>query len=290
MRPSYVAVMAIGAIVLSTASVSTPAFANPSVVPSIRDANVRANAAGWTYLAFADKGETPLQNTSRVTVAGRRDRTGNCGIDQRVTLRPGQTAVEGREIAVNPTTCQMIFEVGTPSPNEITQSGLQSRSGGGQSNFGSGQSISGSADRGTLPALRAAATVHSAGYWQTWYRDPVYITVNSVLDETDWNWNGASVLPPVYGNYSLSWFTPSGWQLISNNWTNIYNSSYSESYSYVLYHNPGFCLGNYTDANYEPNLVAGEANGTLFGYTFSVLSGYCTYLLSFQYKIVRTLN
>jgi len=180
----------------------------------------------------------------------------------------------------------MIFEVGTPSPNEATQPNLKTTSGSGASQSGTGivPSLSKAPSKAHI-----ALTVHSSGYWQTWYRDPIYLTVNSVLMEPTGTGTELSYRLCT-AHYALSWYSPSGWYLVSNNWTNIWNSRYSESYSYTDYENDVFCLRKYTNANYEPNLVAGMANGNLFGYTFSVLSGYCTNLLSFHYKIVRTLN
>lgn len=284
MRPSHVATVALGTVTLAAGSVSAAQIRPP--LSSAHNGAVRSNATGWIQLTFADKGETPLQNPHIVTVTGRRDKNGNCGVEQRVTLQPGQRAVEAREVAVNTGLCEMRFEVGTPSLNEISHPSLISES-------REAQYSTRSAPNGIVPFAqpgRPAFTEESAGYMMSWYHDPINYQVNYVKDNTVWHWNGSSVLPPVYNSENLWWLTLTGWYLASHNWFGTYNSSYSESYTYADFQNGSFCSPYYTDTNYEPNLVAGYANGTLYGYVFSVLSGYCTELLSFQYQLVRTFN
>ena len=132
--------------------------------------------------------------------------------------------------------------------------------------------------------------VHSAGYMKSWYQDPVGLVVNSVQNGTDWHWTGGCVIAPVYGSYRYTWFSPSGWSLQGNNWTNVYSCAMSTSSSYVHFHNGIFCLFQSTDTYYNRNTVNGLANGTLAGSIHAVKSGGCIGLLSFHYTLRRTLN
>ena len=138
-------------------------------------------------------------------------------------------------------------------------------------------------------SITPATTYHSAGYYKSYFEDPVGLDVNSVRNGTDWYWNYICVSNP-YGSYAYGWYSPSGWRLRDNNWSNTYNCDRTHVTSYVHYSNGVFCATIDTHTYYNRNHVYGWYDGWLLGAVTWQKSGGCTYLLSFHAFLRRTLN
>ncbi|GAB3898007.1 hypothetical protein GCM10029964_081790 [Kibdelosporangium lantanae] len=148
------------------------------------------------------------------------------------------------------------------------------------------------AEVGTGTDAAILATTRSAGYYKSYYEDPVQLDVNSVTNSTTWSWNGSSVLssPGPVGGYHYGWFKGSGWSLKENNWQNTYTSYQTTSSSYVHYRNGTFCATIDTHTYYDRNNVHGRKDGWLLGNVNARKKGGCTSLLSFHTKLKRTKN
>jgi hypothetical protein len=213
-------------------------------------------------------------------------------------LRPGQEAVEVREVALNPSTCQARVERGVPTGNAAASqppaSDWTSRSGGQKSTFKGEQSAKGSED--VVSAAARRPVTRSKGFHRSFWKDPVNIVVNRVGNTTRWRWNRIRVVGPVYGYYNYGWFAASGWRKKSSDFNNYYTSYQTTASSRVHYRNGIFCevitgtFGSPTHAYYNRNKVHGRFNGNLVGEWNSYLRGGCRGLLRFDHVLKRTRN
>lgn len=245
-----------------------------------------AAAADTSSTAWVTYGAVPAGGTVQ-TVQGVSDGAGGCAFNLSASLAPGATSTRVDEVAFNASSCQsqVALTSGASSAAETAEpSNTDATS--------SGDVVSPASSGLPQPAdvIVAAAAIHSAGYMKSWYQDPVGLVVNSVRNGTDWYWDRTCVRPPVFGSYRYTWFSPSGWSLQANNWSNFYSCAQSTSSSYAHFHNGIFCAFIATDTYYNRNTVHGQANGTLAGSINAVKSGGCIGLLSFHYSLRRTLN
>ncbi|HSR22675.1 MAG TPA: hypothetical protein VLW53_03925, partial [Candidatus Eisenbacteria bacterium] len=213
------------------------------------------------------------------TVTGTSDGAGGCTFTLTTSLAPGSTVKRVDELSYSASTCtsKLAYTSGTYAAADTADASNVSNSG-----------LVASTLSGTAPAVTAATTIHSAGYLNSWFRDPAYITVNSVRNSTDWHWNGSCTVSPVYGSYHYTWFA--GWVKKSSNWNNYYTCYQSTSSSYVHYHDGAFCAFTDTEVYYNRNTVHGRYNGYLVGNVSWYKSGHCSGLLSFHDYLKRTLN
>jgi hypothetical protein len=207
-----------------------------------------------------------------------------------LTLGPRDPhAIEQREVAVEPDTCQALVQTGTPPAWSLKQgpppgSGLAG--GGFTSPFAPDSRAPGSGSVAT-----ASATHHASGYLRSWWEDPVGIDVNVVRNSTDWHYNGSCVVAPVSGRYAYAWYSPSGWSLKGNNWRNYYTCYHSISGSYAHFHNGTFCAFFDVDTYYDRSTVGGHYNGVLAGSWNSYNTGaVCKSLLSFHRTLAYYFN
>jgi hypothetical protein len=246
-----------------------------ALAASLVTTSASTTTSGWVTFGPAPPGATAQ------TIAGTSDGQGGCSFVFSALLSPGQTMQRADEIAYNASTCQVqvAFTNGASAPPEPAFP-----SGGSGADSGSVDSqLSGSA-----PA--AASSIHSAGYYKSWFEDPIGLVVNSVKNGTDWHWNRKCVVPPVSGSFNYWWRSGTGWLLLQNNWQNVYTCAESTSSSYAHFYNPSFCNNTPTDVVYNRNTVHGEANGDLVGTAHVSKFGICSPLLSFHAVLKRTLN
>jgi hypothetical protein len=268
----------------SMARVAIGALAGAALVAAVPAGQAFAanQPANWVSYGTVPAGATVQ------TVQGRSDGHGACTFNLSSSLAPGQVSARVDDVAFSSTTCQSRVALtsgaaSAPEPAERSDA----------SSTGSGLVASPLAGSRVAPRTRPAAallTRHSAGFMKSWFQDPIGLTVNSVQNSTDWNWNGGCVTAPVFGSYNYYWFSPSGWVLRENNWNNSYNCSLSTSSSYVHYHNGIFCAFISTESYYNRNTVNGRFDGWLLGSFSWTLSGGCIGLLSFHDSLRRTLN
>lgn len=207
-----------------------------------------------------------------------------------LTIQPGgPQAIEQREVAIQPDTCQALVQTGTPpawSLNQGPPPGSGLASGGFISPFAPDARAPGS---GSIAS--ASATHHASGYLRSWWEDPIGIDVNVVRNSTDWHYNGRCVVAPVSGRYAYSWYSPSGWSLKGNNWQNYYSCYHSISGSYAHFHNGSFCAFFDVDTYYNRSTVGGHYNGVLAGTWNSYNTGaVCKSLLSFHRTLAYYFN
>ncbi|HXO38090.1 MAG TPA: hypothetical protein VN872_05610 [Candidatus Acidoferrum sp.] len=213
-----------------------------------------------------------------------------------LALAPGQKSVEARRVsdiamdAAN-NTCNAQFEVGEPQTVASLSDAERANLANTTVNSSSGVPAQTGSTLTAQPDL-ALATIQSAGFLKTWWIDPISITVNSVQNSTTWRWSGAGhCVTGILGGQTLTWFSPSGWSLVSDSWQNTFNCSATTSASTVLYRNGIFCAFFTTWASYNPNKVQGLQNGTLFGtWNDSVFGTVCVNLLRFRMQLTRTQN
>jgi hypothetical protein len=222
-----------------------------------------------------------------------------------LALLPGEKAIEARrvsEINVNRSnnSCDALFEVGEPLAEALALPSEASTSTSSISNvpIETGDPASGGGASPIQPgaglqvAPPAQAVVQSAGFLKTWWIDPINITVNSVQNSTTWRWSGTGrCVTGILGGQNLTWFTPSGWFLLSDSWNNTFNCTQTTSASTVAYDNPVFCALISTFATYNPNRANGLQNGVLLGSWNDIVFGsVCVNLLRFRMQLQRTQN
>jgi hypothetical protein len=264
-------------------------------VPDVYEGLVEVTESGWIEFKLGQ--EYALENPTAYTMQGESAPDGSCVFSGELVLAPGSRAVEERETAINPSTCQMRLERGTPPADAIAGEADGATSPQGTAKDGEGQSSPESATGGSGGEVSiAAAARRSAGFHRTWWEDPANFDVNSVRNSTDWHWNGSDVVGPVYGGYRYWWLTESGWELRGNDWNNFYTSYQTTSSSYAHFRNGYFCTAAYgqyqppTHTYYDRNAVHGRYNGDLVGTWRSWTDGGCESFLHRRNQLVRTLN
>jgi hypothetical protein len=226
-------------------------------------------------------GKAPVGSTIE-KVRGTKDEAGHCQFKFPMTLAPGEQGMRGDQVRIDPENCLTEIAVtrgkaATPSVPPAESSVSMNR---------------GERPRGTGGELgnNATAFIQSRGYLRTFWEDPIFIDLNGVKNEVDWFWNNTGCLVPNLGGRTYDWFTPSGWNLLAENWQNVFNCSLQSSSSFAHFRNGIFCLGADSDTVYDRNTVRGSWDGFLYGESFTVFSGPCTVLASFHYDFQRTLN
>jgi hypothetical protein len=215
-----------------------------------------------------------------------------------LSLPPGQAAIEARRVSditvdTAHNACNAQFEVGQPDDSgTLTSAELANQANTTINSLSGVPALTSDAASQSNLASPLAPVVQSAGYLKTWWIDPINITVNSVQNSTTWHWSGAGhCVTGIVGGQFLTWFSPSGWVLLSDSWQNTYNCSATTSASTVLYKNGIFCAFFSTYASYAPNKVNGLQNGTLLGtWNDSVFGSVCVNLLRFRIQLRRTQN
>jgi hypothetical protein len=254
--------------------------------------------------------ELPLLNSSTITINGTFVPSTTVQTDAvapvvlpdtcqfSLSLAPGQAAVEARQVSdiVVDTAnkgCNAQFEVGQPQDGIAPTPAELANQANTTVNSSSGVPAQ-TAQTGSAPQslLAVPQVVQSAGFLKTWWIDPINITVNSVQNSTTWRWSGTGhCVTGILGGQILTWFSPSGWVLLSDSWQNTFNCTETTSASTVLYKNGIFCAFFSTYARYAPNKVNGLQNGTLVGtWNDSVFGSVCVNLLRFRMQLRRTQN
>jgi hypothetical protein len=229
--------------------------------------------------------QPPLVNPVTATVHGDRVAPGVCKYTTTLQLAPGEQAVRQDSIAIDDSSCTMTVQRGTPSDvvDDVAGPGFSEKQGG-------AAPASAATARRSVRAV-AASAVHSAGYYKSYYEDPVGIDVNSVRNNVDWYWNGSYVYNG-YCSYHYGWYSTSGWGLKDNNFFCRYENYQTQvrSSSYVHFKNGIFCAFIDTHTYYDRNNAYGKYNGYLVGTVNAYKQGGCTSLLSFHTLLRRTLN
>lgn len=233
-------------------------------------AGVAQAAGGWITYNEGYK----LANSAVSLVAGVRQTDGTCEPpDTTVSLTPGQPATDVREVAFNPGLCQFKIERGTPPASELAKDNKLDPAY--------------STDSASVGVACSVFKSHSWGYLRSWWEDPFGIDVNVVRNNTDWHWDFVQICPPVVGKRYYGWYSPTGWQLMENHWTNTWDTNQTTSSSYVRFRNGRFCYPGTVNTTYDRNGAYGQKDGNLFVRVHSVTKGPgCIYLLHFHHRAI----
>ena len=226
-----------------------------------------------------DNGQ-PLANATVQTVAGTRADGGGCAFrPPELSLAPGGTAIQARQIETNFSNCTTKIEIGTPRP-EVTP-------GDGTSERELAKSSTGKSGQGDVQVLATS----SAGYYKVWWEDVVNIDVHSVKSNVSWVWNG-SCTSSSSGSADYWWRSGTGWSKYSSS-VYIARSCYqARVYTDTTYRNGAFCWPGTVWSYYDNVTASGRYNGWLYGW---VDNTYTTYpfacpTLHFKTELRRTLN
>jgi hypothetical protein len=228
----------------------------------------------------------PLLNPITLDVKGKK--VGNvCEYSSSLELAPGQIAIREDSVLFDDATCTMRVQRGVPAdigtgPVDAGPAGQEG---------GAAADGAAAAPGRSLAGVKRVAATHSAGYYKSYFEDPVGIDVNSVRNNVDWYWNGSYVYNG-YCSYHYGWYSTSGWGLHENNFFCRYENSQTQvrSSSYAHFKNGIFCAFIDTHTYYDRNNAYGKYNGYLTGHVNWRKEGGCTGLLSFHAHLQRTLN
>jgi hypothetical protein len=137
---------------------------------------------------------------------------------------------------------------------------------------------------------------YSAGYLRTWWEDPVGIDVAVANTHISYTYTpGGCVKRNNPSGYTqLTWYSSSGWELVTDNTKmgRVCGYGYVSTYAYMK--NTKFCsaisagFGKTTKVHFDRNTLRGLADGTLHGISYSVAKGGCVRLLDRHVKLQRT--
>lgn len=236
------------------------------------------------------------------SVQGSRTLDGGCTVELQSQVRFGEIGTDVRAVAQDTATCTLTLQkkvLTNPVEPRDPGPGYSARRGSAQVSVGaSSRQALFSSRAGTMrraDRVLAATPIHSAGFMQSWFYDPLGLTVNSVKNSVDWYWNGTQIVNFVTCGWEYFWLSQTSWALQENdaycaiNLTP--NPTSGDSSSFVHYKNGVFCLGFDTHTWYDRNTARGDQVGTLWGFASWRWSGFCaTAFLDIGYTIQRTLN
>lgn len=240
---------------------------------------------------------------------GVRTSTGDCAFHVALSLAPNESSKIHQEIAYDPTTCQLLEEVGTPTPGGESLGGVLDDDGTvehwvGDQEENSGplqRRIEGQYDSGQLPPPYPPGGVQtSRGYLRSITKDlcPVpCATVTEVKSTVTWDWDGSSavfVSASLYRNHLnlTGWDWDSGYYAESHGSYGGYTYAYESSQHHFSNASFPACFGSRVHVYYSPQTVYGYKSGYLSGEVWRTKSGpACKDLLSFPaIELARTLN
>jgi len=156
-----------------------------------------------------------LVDATQVTLPGQLIE-GGCSFDApKLTLAPDQQAVEADQIAVDPSTCNAIWQVGTPEAVVSTpdvDAGAELV----------GASASAGAICNDCTSAKAKKLTSSSGYERGWVTDPPGITLASTKSTLSWSYDGTCVRSGS-GAYQYYWHSSTGWSKPKNPYSYIYS-------------------------------------------------------------------
>ena len=218
-------------------------------------------------------------------VQGKKGANGTCHFSTRLTLAPGEKAVEERQVGFDAANCTLTMQSVTPDFNP---------------GFAASARTSLASKSGTLAAppaptsglVGSAALVSSTrAYSRTFLVNPNGVFQNHVKDGVSFAYNGFQVSGScqTFGD-QFKW-NNNFWALLSRTTTScLYNSSRSTitgSTGAGFYSPAGFYCPSRTDVYYNRHKTTGKANGTIVDVTNFGGSSGCLSQLFIRHQIVR---
>ena len=186
----------------------------------------------------------------------------------------GNQPVAAIEVAVNAT--QQLLAVGIPTPASIALADAA---------IAAAPAATSSTTSSPSAVATASVWTYTHGYFSTFWTDPLGITVNSVIDEARWYYNGVNVTS-LTGADSRQWLSGNGWWEVSHSIGAYYNSNYTVG---TVYTNDNFRTSSWfplptcgtTNTYYQANNAYGFADGHIGGGVNTWATGGCIFLLSY---------
>ncbi|CAL9445154.1 hypothetical protein SUDANB58_02335 [Streptomyces sp. enrichment culture] len=234
--------------------------------------------------AWVTVGTAPPGSTLE-TVQGTKGRDGSCAFAFALSLAPGEKAVRGDQVRVDPARC--VTEVAV-TRDAAASAATPAAPGASVETKRARPTSRGTATRESRDEVRAYT--RSRGHLRTSWRDASGREAHAVRNDVDWNWNAQNCVTPNWGGYGYNWSTADGWKLRKDDWRNVYDCSRQSSSSAVHYGNDGvFCPDQATDAHYDRSTVHGTWDGRLEGEWKSWIAGGCADRLAFHHELRRSL-
>lgn len=183
------------------------------------------------------------------------------------------------EVSRDPASQQELVAVGAVSPSGIEWFNSQ---------LAAATAKSSTSASSTLGDTRSAVVspmgfVATHGFFSTFWTDPAGITLNSVIDEIHWSYNGSTVTN-VTGNDSRQWLSGNFWSEISHSIGSYYNSPHTAG---TVWTNDNFRTSSIfppgcgtTNTYYQSNNAYGSNLGHIGGGVNTWATSGCLGLLS----------
>lgn len=192
------------------------------------------------------------------------------------------------EVADDPATNEQLIAVGRPSADGQSWYEAQLAVGDATSSTSAagGVAIAGQIDSSaSIIGATAAAYVATHGFFSTFWMDPFGITVNSVIDEAHWSYNGSTVAN-LTGNDSRQWLSGNGWAEISHSIGAYYNGAHTVG---TVWTNDNFRTSSWfpvpwcgtSNTYYQANNAYGFADGHIGGGVNTWATSGCLPFLSY---------
>lgn len=182
-----------------------------------------------------------------------------------------EIVVEERELATDFANCIMITEVGERTLSEVRE--LDALHGDDELNLPVDQAAEeeSSQPQATLSAFHRAR-----------YRDPAFLTVNSVTNFVTWRYSGGCVNSSSHSR-DYSFLSLSGWSVTSIETLTGRDCSRAWTNVWAEFSNTSFCVTNPTTrVSYHPNRINGYSNGTYLGTALHSATGGCSSWLTYS--------
>jgi hypothetical protein len=130
--------------------------------------------------------------------------------------------------------------------------------------------------------------IHTSGYFETNWIDPVGILVNTVKDNVSWTYDTSTGKVTSYsGSDFRTWFSGNGWAEVSHYISSYYNSGHTVA---TVYTNDAFATSSWfplpacgtTVTYYYANNAYAYGNGNIGGGVNTWVTGTCGFLLHYQ--------
>lgn len=187
----------------------------------------------------------------------------------------GGTDVVAIEVGIDLQANEQLLAVGLPTPQSVTW--VQSQTPQATSSI--------AATDGLAPQTIDSGWLPGHGFFSTFWTDPAGITVNSVIDEARWYYDGVHVAS-LTGNDSRQWLSGNGWWEVSHSIGAYYNGDQTVG---TVWTNDNFRTSSpfpplncgTTNTYYQANNAYGFADGHIGGGVNTWATGSCAYLLSY---------
>lgn len=176
-----------------------------------------------------------------------------------IHLESSQRAMEVRQIAIDSSTCQTVWEMGEPYNDlQLRRSEIALHTENSIDRAPNSEFLAGNA--------AAASSGSSSAYSRAWHEDVGGFTVNWVKSNISWSWSSGCVQQSA-GSTGWWWWTFTGWNPAYGKSSTISRScSYARVLSAGKFNNYTFCRPLTVTAIYKDISIVGWHDGSVTGY------------------------